>query len=124
MNSSIQTILNRLESNVESVVLGKEEVVRKTMVALLAGEHILLEDVPGVGKTLVAKALAKSIDGIFTRVQFTPDLLPTDIIGLPAAASITMGRLSSVPGQFLPMLSLGMKSIEHRHEPKVQCLRL
>ena len=65
----------------EAVVLGKLEVVRKTIVALLAGEHILLEDVPGVGKTLVAKALAKSIDGNFTRVQFTPDLLPTDIIG-------------------------------------------
>ncbi|MBM3964560.1 MAG: MoxR family ATPase [Planctomycetes bacterium] len=65
----------------ESVVLGKKEVVRKTLVALLAGEHILLEDVPGVGKTLVAKALAKSIDGRFTRIQFTPDLLPSDIVG-------------------------------------------
>jgi MoxR-like ATPase len=65
----------------EAVVLGKIEVVRKTIIALLAGEHILLEDVPGVGKTLVAKALAKSIEGKFTRVQFTPDLLPTDIIG-------------------------------------------
>lgn len=81
MNSSIQTVLKRLESNMEAVVLGKIEVVRKTIVALLAGEHILLEDVPGVGKTLVAKALAKSIEGKFTRVQFTPDLLPTDIIG-------------------------------------------
>ena len=81
MNSSIQTVLKRLESNMEAVVLGKIEVVRKTIVALMAGEHILLEDVPGVGKTLVAKALAKSIDGNFTRVQFTPDLLPTDIIG-------------------------------------------
>lgn len=81
MNSSIQSVLKRLESNMESVVLGKMEVVRKTIIALLAGEHILLEDVPGVGKTLVAKTLAKSIDGVFTRVQFTPDLLPTDIIG-------------------------------------------
>jgi len=57
----------------ESVVLGKQEVIRKTLIALLAGEHLLLEDVPGVGKTLVAKALAKSIEGKFTRVQFTPD---------------------------------------------------
>lgn len=65
----------------ESVVLGKQEVVRRTLIALLSGEHILLEDVPGVGKTLVAKALAKSVDGRFTRVQFTPDLLPSDIVG-------------------------------------------
>ncbi|MEI8212589.1 MAG: MoxR family ATPase [Planctomycetota bacterium] len=81
MNSTIEAALRRLQQNIESVVLGKKEVVRKTLVALLAGEHILLEDVPGVGKTLVAKALAKSIDGRFTRVQFTPDLLPSDIVG-------------------------------------------
>ncbi|MCU0708878.1 MAG: MoxR family ATPase [Pirellula sp.] len=81
MNSTIQTTLQRLQNNIESVVLGKNEVIRKTLIALLAAEHILLEDVPGVGKTLVAKALAKSIDGRFTRVQFTPDLLPSDIVG-------------------------------------------
>jgi MoxR-like ATPase len=81
MNASIQTVLKRLETNIEAVVLGKIEAVRKTLVALLAGEHVLLEDVPGVGKTLIAKALAKSIDGKFTRIQFTPDLLPSDIIG-------------------------------------------
>lgn len=81
MNATIQTTLQRLQNNIESVVLGKREVIRKTLIALLAGEHLLLEDVPGVGKTLVAKALAKSIDGRFTRVQFTPDLLPSDIVG-------------------------------------------
>ncbi len=81
MNSSIQTTLQRLQQNIEKVVLGKKEVIRRTIVALLSGEHILLEDVPGVGKTLVAKALAKSIDGKFTRIQFTPDLLPSDIVG-------------------------------------------
>ncbi|MEQ1827891.1 MAG: MoxR family ATPase [Pirellula sp.] len=81
MNESTQTTLRRLETNIEAVVLGKKEAIQKTLVALMAGEHILLEDVPGVGKTLIAKALAKSIDGKFTRVQFTPDLLPSDIIG-------------------------------------------
>ncbi|WP_146522251.1 AAA family ATPase [Stieleria varia] len=65
----------------EKVVLGKQEVVRAVVVALLAGEHLLLEDVPGVGKTLVAKALAQSIRGKFARLQFTPDLLPSDITG-------------------------------------------
>ncbi len=70
-----------LRDNIERVVLGKPEVVRLVVVALLAGEHVLLEDVPGVGKTLAAKALAQSIDGRFARLQFTPDLLPSDITG-------------------------------------------
>ena len=70
-----------LRGNIEQVVLGKPDVVRLIVVALLAGEHVLLEDVPGVGKTLAAKALAQSIDGQFARLQFTPDLLPSDITG-------------------------------------------
>jgi MoxR-like ATPase len=70
-----------LRENIERVVLGKPEVVRSLVVAMLAGDHVLLEDVPGVGKTLAAKALARSIDGVFTRLQFTPDLLPSDITG-------------------------------------------
>jgi len=88
----------------EAVVLGKIEVVRKTIVALLAGEHILLEDVPGVGKTLVAKALAKSIDGNFTRVQFTPDLLPTDIIG---SSIYHNGEFKFSPGPIFANVVLG-----------------
>ncbi|MEZ6100998.1 MAG: MoxR family ATPase [Pirellulaceae bacterium] len=63
------------------VVMGKPDVVRMCLVALLAGEHVLLEDVPGVGKTLVGKALARSVSGDFCRIQFTPDLLPSDILG-------------------------------------------
>lgn len=73
--------LASLRANMESAVLGKPEVVKLTVAALLAAEHILLEDVPGVGKTLIAKALARSIEGQFTRLQFTPDLLPSDITG-------------------------------------------
>ncbi|MEM1068011.1 MAG: MoxR family ATPase [Planctomycetota bacterium] len=65
----------------EKVVLGKPEVVQLLAIALLAGEHVLLEDVPGVGKTLAAKALAQRIEGSFARLQFTPDLLPSDITG-------------------------------------------
>ena len=65
----------------ESVILGKSEAVRSIVLTLLAGEHLLLEDVPGVGKTLAAKALAGSIDTQFSRIQFTPDLLPSDITG-------------------------------------------
>ena len=73
--------ISQLADNIGKVVLGKEELIRWCLVALLSGEHILLEDVPGVGKTLMGKALARSIDGDFRRLQFTPDLLPSDILG-------------------------------------------
>lgn len=74
-------LVEQLEQSINGVVLGKREVVRYCLVALLAGEHVLLEDVPGVGKTLVGKAIANSVHGEFCRLQFTPDLLPSDIVG-------------------------------------------
>lgn len=74
-------LLRRLIENVDSVVLGKTEVIRLAVVALLAEGHTLVEDVPRVGKALLASALAASIDCSFRRVQFTPDLLPSDILG-------------------------------------------
>jgi MoxR-like ATPase len=70
-----------LKEQLGHVILGKPEVMDHLLVALLSGSHILMEDVPGVGKTTLAKALAKSFAGDFKRVQFTPDLLPTDILG-------------------------------------------
>ncbi len=70
-----------LKKNLKSVISGKEEIIDLVIIALFAGGNILMEDVPGVGKTTLAKTLAKSIDGTFHRVQFTPDLLPTDIVG-------------------------------------------
>jgi MoxR-like ATPase len=79
--AELQRSATELLNNVARVVLGKRDVARLCLVALLADEHILLEDVPGVGKTLMAKALSRSVDGSFCRVQFTPDLLPSDIVG-------------------------------------------
>jgi len=73
--------VRRLEANLTSVIRGKPESIRLLIVAMLAGGHALLEDVPGTGKTTLAKSLARSIGGIFRRVQFTPDLLPADITG-------------------------------------------
>src|SRR2546425_8139022 len=71
-----------IEANVERVVRGKDREIRLALVTMVAEGHLLIEDVPGVGKTMLAKALARSIDCSFRRIQFTPDLLPTDVTGV------------------------------------------
>lgn len=73
--------IERLKQNLGKTIVGKADAIRLVIVAVLSGGHALLEDVPGVGKTLLAKSLARSIDGKFQRIQCTPDLLPTDITG-------------------------------------------
>ena len=72
----------RIRANIEQVIEGKSDAVRLALVVLLAEGHLLIEDVPGVGKTLLAKALARSIDCSVRRIQFTPDLLPSDVTGV------------------------------------------
>ena len=86
-------LLAALQKNIGQVFLGKPDAVRFAVIALLAEGHLLLEDVPGVGKTLLAKALARSLDCRFSRIQFTPDLLPGDLLG------ITIYR--EKPGEFV-----------------------
>lgn len=78
----MNNLLSRIKDNVSRVIVGKEHVTGLLLTALAAGGHVLLEDVPGTGKTVLAKSLAKSMDFSFGRIQFTPDLLPSDVTGL------------------------------------------
>lgn len=78
----IQTISLKIKENINKVIIGKSETIDYIITAIIAGGHVLLEDTPGTGKTVLAKSLAKSIDGTFNRIQFTPDLLPSDVTGL------------------------------------------
>ncbi len=82
MVKNVQEAAERVVANVERVIVGKHAEVRLAMVALLCEGHILIEDVPGVGKTMLAKAISRSIGCTFRRIQFTPDLLPSDVTGL------------------------------------------
>jgi len=80
--SEVKTLADSLQQNVEKVIVGKSDVIRKVILSMLCSGHILLEDIPGTGKTTLAKALSKSVDCKFGRVQFTPDLLPSDLTGI------------------------------------------
>ncbi len=109
--------IQRLEDNVARVVRGKREVIRMATVSLLARGHILLEDVPGVGKTTLAQALARSLGVSFQRVQFTSDLLPSDIIGVSIFNQKTQG-FEFVPGPLFANVVLADEI--NRATPKTQ----
>jgi MoxR-like ATPase len=107
----------QVETNVEQAVRGKHAEIRLAMVALVAEGHLLIEDVPGVGKTMLAKAIARSIDCSFRRIQFTPDMLPTDITGVNVFNQ-EHGDFEFRPGAVFANIVLGDEI--NRASPKTQ----
>ncbi|HEX2569691.1 MAG TPA: MoxR family ATPase [Polyangia bacterium] len=95
--ADVHAALRRLVAGIGRAVLGKEEVVRLALTAFAARGHILIEDVPGVGKTTLARALARAVGGVFRRIQFTSDLLPADIVGV-SVWQASEGRFEFRPG--------------------------
>jgi MoxR-like ATPase len=81
-SKELKLLADKLMDNISKVIVGKEDVIRQLLIGLICGGHVLLEDVPGTGKTLLAKTLSQSLDLTFNRIQFTPDLLPSDITGI------------------------------------------
>ena len=116
-------LIGQLQANISRVVLGKDEAVRRCVIALLAGEHVLLEDVPGVGKTLLGKAMARSVSATFHRIQFTPDLLPTDITGGSHLQRQDAGVLVHAAGRCSPTSSWPTRSTARRPARKARCWR-
>ncbi len=99
------TIVRRVADNISRVIVGKKQCVELLLVALLADGHVLIEDIPGLGKTSIAKSLAKSIGGTFRRVQFTPDLLPSDVTGFNVYNQQT-GQFTFQPGPVMTNILL------------------
>ncbi len=111
----------RLIEEIETVIVGKRHSVRRTVAGLLCGGHILIEDIPGVGKTMLARALAKAIDCTFRRIQFTPDLLPADVIGVSIYNQGTM-QFEFRPGPVFAHIVLADEI--NRATPKAQAALL
>ncbi|MEG0439110.1 AAA family ATPase [Solibacillus cecembensis] len=117
MNEQIEKIIN----NIEKVMIGKREIAELSIVSLLAGGHVLLEDVPGVGKTMMVRALSKSLGTTFKRIQFTPDLLPSDVIGVSVYNPKTL-QFEFRPGPIVGNIVLADEI--NRTSPKTQAALL
>jgi len=117
----VQTVGERIVENVAQVIIGKRNEIRLTVLGLLCQGHILIEDVPGVGKTMLARALAKSIGASFSRIQFTPDMLPSDVTG------VSVFNQSTREFQFRPgpiMSQIVLTDEINRATPKTQAALL
>jgi len=114
---TLTRVVDRVRTNIERVIEGKPDVVSSALVVLLAEGHLLIEDVPGVGKTMLSKALARSIDSSVRRIQFTPDLLPSDITGVSVFNQVTR-EFEFRPGGVFANIVVGDEI--NRASPKTQ----
>ncbi len=117
----VQNVADKIISNVGQVIIGKRSEIRQTVLGLLCDGHILIEDVPGVGKTMLARALAKSIGCTFSRIQFTPDMLPSDVTGVSVYNQKTM-EFEFRPGPIMAQIVLSDEI--NRATPKTQAALL
>src|SRR5215216_231801 len=120
-STAVQSVADIVTDNVERVIVGKRREVQLVLVALLCKGHVLIEDVPGVGKTVIAKAIARSIGSSFKRIQFTPDLLPSDVTGVNVFNQQT-ARFEFRPGPVVAQLVLADEV--NRATPKTQAALL
>ena len=120
--TSFSEYCRRITQQCEKVIVGKREIIEKVIICFLCSGHILLEDVPGTGKTMLLRAFAATIGGSFKRVQFTPDLLPSDLTGINFYNQKT-GNSSSGPARSSPISSWLTRSTVRRPEPSPRCWR-
>ncbi len=117
VETSARAVAERIINNIKRVMVGKDDAVRLGVIALMCRGHVLIEDVPGVGKTMLAKSLARSMTCSFSRIQFTPDLLPTDITGVSIFNQKT-GEFEFRPGPIVSQIVLADEI--NRATPKTQ----
>jgi MoxR-like ATPase len=115
--TEIQSFVTRLSANLEKVIIGKHQTLELVIIGLLCQGHLLIEDVPGVGKTMLARSLAKSLGCSFSRIQFTPDMLPTDVTGVSIFNQVTR-EFEFRPGPLMSQIVLADEI--NRATPKTQ----